>query len=217
MSSQEPVIFVSNYSRLSIEPLRVKEKQVVSGEVITVSKPGPDIEFQDGKFVTADPDTIEHLRDHHRYAAPDERMDGRVKVFTEVSTDEEADEATKAEPSNYVNLQNGERVAVSELIEAYQEKKAAAEASQAANPEADQGALDALVDAANDAPADTEGTDGELEPLYAMGGEEVSNKQEAIEALAGADARPEGVNTDSKVADVIEAAHAAGYYFPGYE
>jgi hypothetical protein len=56
-----------------------------------------------------------------------------------------------------------------------------------------------------------------LEPLRASGGEDVSTKGEALEALGGANARPNGLDRRDTKDEIIAAAEEAGFWFPGYD
>jgi len=56
-----------------------------------------------------------------------------------------------------------------------------------------------------------------LEPLRASGGEDVSTKGEALEALGERDARPDGLDRRDTKDEIIAAAEEAGFWFPGYD
>lgn len=202
----EEVVFLSKRRELKVDRPSEFRKEMVGGQVVERPVYRPHIEFSNHKYITDDPDEIEYLRNHGLYTPPGEPLSGIKASFTELAEDEASD----AEPEYEID---GEPVTQEEYIRHLEEQVEGGEAetSDELRPE----------DVPDDAPETPEvGSEAEApaaSDLYPIEG--VSNKQEAVEALAeytGKDATDLPSASDTKQA-ILEVAHDEGYYFHGYE
>lgn len=198
--AQDPVVFISPYKQKSVNAPRRLKQQVIGGRVVEQMAFRTPFEFKDGRLVVDDPDDIEYLRNHPHYAPPGSTLTGGD--FTEL-TDETKDKV-------------GPQASESEAIEALQAKLDALAAKnaelEAALAEKQQGtnAPEGDVEAAIE--DDLTEADDELEVITG-----VSNKQEAVEALAqaGVDVTPL-VEGKPKVDDIVAYAGQFGYTFDSW-
>lgn len=150
----------------------------------------------------------ELLEHHHRQGNP-----GGQDWFCLAPQEEEmpapSSGALDEIPDGYAKV-DGELVPVEELLGEDEEENE----SVGAQTSAENGEAPSTSD------EDDTGDRFDLVPLTAAGDGEITTKQEAVEALAAEDVDFSGDDAPSphdNKTDIVEYAHAQGYYFPNYE